>query len=187
MQGQRVGYRRVSSIGQNLERQLDGIPLDRIFEDKVSGKDTNRPALQELLLYVRQFDTVICHSMDRLARSLPDLMHLVKTLTDRKVRVEFLKENLTFTGDDSPMSNLLLAVLGAISQFERSLIRDRQRDGIALAKKKGVYKGRKKSLSSEQVQALKEKVARGEKKAVVAREFKISRETLYKYLKTEVA
>lgn len=98
----RVGYTRVSTTDPNLDRQLDGIPVDRVFADKISGKNTHRPALEELLEYVRAGDIVVVHSMDRLARNLDDLRQLVRTLTGRGVRVEFVKESLTFTGDDSP-------------------------------------------------------------------------------------
>jgi len=181
LQGQRVGYIRVSSFDQNPERQLEGVALDRVFTDKASGKDTQRPELESLLGFVRQGDILVVHSMDRLARNLDDLRRLVNELTERGVRIEFVKEGLTFTGEDSPMAKLLLSVMGAFGEFERALIRERQREGIELAKKKGKYKGRKRSLSSEQVAELKNRVAVGEKKAGLAREFGISRETLYQY------
>ena len=117
---------------------------------------------------------------------MDDLRRLVNELTERGVRIEFVKEGLTFTGEDSPMAKLLLSVMGAFGEFERALIRERQREGIELARKKGKYKGRKRSLSPEQVAALKERVAAGEKKAGLAREFGISRETLYQYLRADV-
>jgi len=186
LQGQRVGYIRVSSFDQNPERQLEGVALDRVFTDKASGKDTQRPELESLLGFVRQGDILVVHSMDRLARNLDDLRRLVNELTERGVRIEFVKEGLTFTGEDSPMAKLLLSVMGAFGEFERALIRERQREGIELARKKGKYKGRKRSLSPEQVAALKERVAAGEKKAGLAREFGISRETLYQYLRADV-
>lgn len=119
------------------------------------------------------------HSMDRLARNLDDLRKIVLSLTERGVVVEFVKEHLTFTGEESAMSNLLLNVMGAFAEFERTLIKERQREGIALAKKAGVYKGRKPSLNTEKVAELRKRVAAGEKKAALAREFSISRETLY--------
>jgi DNA invertase Pin-like site-specific DNA recombinase len=181
--GQRVGYIRVSSFDQNPERQLEHVSVDRVFTDTVSGKDTRRPELENLLAFVREGDTMVVHSMDRLARNLDDLRRLVQKLTKRGVRIEFIKENLTFTGEDSPMANLMLSVMGAFAEFERALIRERQREGIALAKQRGVYRGRKKSLSPEQVSALKQRVAAGERKAGLAREFGISRETLYQYLR----
>ena len=109
--GQLVGYLRVSSLDQKELRQLDGIKLDKRFVDKASGKDLQRPELEQLTGYVREGDTVICHSMDRLARNLDDLRKVVLGFTDRGVHVRFEKENLTFTGEDSPMSHLLLSVM----------------------------------------------------------------------------
>ena len=132
--GQTVGYLRVSALDQKELRQLEGIELDKRFTDKASGKEMHRPQLQQLMEYVREGDTVVCHAMDRLARNLDDLRKIVLGLTERGVHVRFEKENLTFTGEDSPMSHLLLSVMGAFAQFERDLIRERQREGIALAK-----------------------------------------------------
>jgi len=177
----------VSSLDQNLDRQLDGIQLDKTFADNVSGKDTQRPQLDALLEFVRDADTVIVHSMDRLARNLDDLRAIVRGLTTRGVRVEFVKEQLTFTGEDSPMANLLLSVMGAFAEFERALIRERQREGIALAKQRGVYRGRRKALTAEQVDRLTRRAAAGEPKSALAREFNISRETVYQYLRATAA
>lgn len=182
MPGERVGYIRVSTLDQNPGRQLEGVAIDRVYTDHASGKDTERPQLADALSFLREGDTLVVHSMDRLARNLDDLRRLVQGLTRRGVRVEFIKENLTFTGEDSPMATLLLSVMGAFAEFERSLIRERQREGIALAKRRGAYRGRKKVLSSEQAARLRERVAAGEPKAAVARAFGISRETLYRYL-----
>ncbi|EMR0203097.1 recombinase family protein [Pseudomonas putida] len=184
MKGQRIGYVRVSSFDQNPERQLEQVQVDKVFTDKASGKDTQRPELDALLSFVRDGDTVVVHSMDRLARNLDDLRRLVQKLTKRGVRIEFVKESLTFTGEDSPMANLLLSVMGAFAEFERALIRERQREGIALAKQRGAYRGRKKSLSEPQIVELKRRIADGEQKATVARAYGISRETLYQYLRT---
>jgi len=181
--GQRIGYTRVSSLDQNLDRQLDGIQIDKTFADSASGKDAQRPQLEALLGFVRDGDTVIVHSMDRLARNLDDLRAIVRVLTARRVRVEFVKEQLTFTGEDSPMANLLLSVMGAFAEFERALIRERQREGIALAKQRGVYRGRQKSLTAEQIEQLAHRAAAGESKSALAREFHISRETVYQYLR----
>ena len=185
MHGQRIGYVRVSSFDQNPERQLEQVSVDRLFTDKASGKDTQRPELERLLAFVREGDTVVVHSMDRLARNLDDLRRLVQKLTQRGVRIEFVKERLTFTGEDSPMANLMLSVMGAFAEFERALIRERQREGIALAKQRGVYRGRKKALSPEQVAELRQRAAAGEQKAKLAREFGVSRETLYQYLRLD--
>lgn len=184
MHGQRIGYIRVSSFDQNPERQLEQVQVDKVFTDKASGKDTLRPELDALLSFVRDGDTVVVHSMDRLARNLDDLRRLVQKLTKRGVRIEFVKESLTFTGEDSPMANLMLSVMGAFAEFERALIRERQREGIALAKQRGAYRGRKKSLSEPQIVELKRRIADGEQKTAVAREYGVSRETLYQYLRT---
>jgi DNA invertase Pin-like site-specific DNA recombinase len=107
MTGQQIGYKRVSTVDQNTNRQLEGISIDKVFEDKSSGKNTARPQLQAALKFCREGDTLVVHSMDRLARNLTDLRLLVKDLTDRGVAVQFIKESLTFTGEDSPMANLL--------------------------------------------------------------------------------
>lgn len=144
MHGQRIGYIRVSTLDQNPDRQLEGVQVSKVFIDKASGKDTQRPQLEALLSYVREGDTLVVHSMDRLARNLDDLRRMVQQLTGRGVRIEFVKESLAFTGEDSPMANLLLSVMGAFAEFERALIRERQREGISLAKQRGVYRGRKK-------------------------------------------
>jgi len=183
MAGTRVGYIRVRSIAQNTERQLDGIVVGRVYEDKVSGKDVQRPQLLALLDFVRDGDTVVVHSMDRLARNLDDLRRLVRDLTQRGVRVEFVKEQLTFTGEDSPMATLLLSMMGAFAEFERALIKERQREGIALAKERGAYRGRKKALTDDQVMELRHRVGAGESKVALARSFGVSRETVYQYLR----
>ncbi len=182
MNGQRIGYVRVSSLDQNPERQLEQVRVDLTFTDKASGKDVVRPQLDALLRFAREGDIVVVHSMDRLARNLDDLRRLVQQLTGRGIRVEFVKEGLTFTGEDAPMATLLLSVMGAFAEFERALIRERQREGIALAKRRGAYRGRKKALNGEQRVELRARVAAGERKAAVARAYGISRETLYQYL-----
>ena len=185
MLGHRIGYIRVSTFDQNPDRQLETVPVDKVFIDKASGKDVQRPQLDALLSFVREGDTVVVHSMDRLARNLDDLRRLVQNLTKRGVRIEFVKESLTFTGEDSPMANLMLSVMGAFAEFERALIRERQREGIALAKQRGAYRGRKKALSPENVTKLRQRVAAGEQKVGLAREFGISRETLYQYMRMD--
>jgi DNA invertase Pin-like site-specific DNA recombinase len=179
--GLRIGYVRVSSLDQNTQRQLEGVELDKTFTDKCSGKDTKRPQLQAALVHLREGDVLVIHSMDRLARNLDDLRRIVTELTAKGVRIQFMKEGMLFTGEDSAMSKLLLSVMGAFAEFERALLRERQREGIAIAKKAGVYKGRKPSLTPERVTELRARVAAGEKRAGLAREFGISRETLYQY------
>ncbi|SEL28936.1 recombinase family protein [Nitrosovibrio tenuis] len=185
MTSQRIGYIRVSSLDQNIERQLDAVHLDKVFTDKASGKDTNRPQLQAALNHIRAGDTLVVHSMDRLARNVEDMLRLVREMKDRGVSVEFIKENMSFTaGSDDPRSTLMFTMLSAFAQFERSLIKERQREGIALAKAKGnVYKGRKPALSLEKAAVLRHRVAEGAQKSALAKEFGISRETLYQYIR----
>jgi DNA invertase Pin-like site-specific DNA recombinase len=183
MDGQRIGYVRVSSFDQNPDRQLEAVSVTRTYTDKASGKDTQRPELDRLLAYVRDGDTVVVRSMDRLARNLDDLRRIVQDLTRRSVRVEFVKEGLTFTGEDSPIAHLMLSVMGAFAEFERALLRERQCEGIAVAKQRGAYRGRKRSLNAEQIGEVQRRVAAGEQKARVARDMGISRETVYQYLR----
>jgi len=174
----------VSSLDQRVDRQLDGITVQRTFTDTISGKDTDRPQLEAMLGFVRSSDTVIADSMDRLARNLEDLRRIVRELTTKGGRVQFLTEKLTFTGDDTAMATLLLPVMGAFAQFERALIRERQHEGIEPAKKRGAYRGRKRSLSQEQITELRQQAHADAAKTTLAREFAISRETVYQYLRT---
>lgn len=180
--GKRIGYIRVSSVDQNTVRQLDGILLDKTFTDKASGKDTNRPQLQAALDYLRDGDVLCCHSMDRLARNITDLLHTVESLNKRGVVVEFVKECLSFTGDDSAMSKLMLTIMGGVAEFERAMIRERQLEGIAKAKQAGKYRGRQSTMTSAQVQAIRDRVTAGCNKAALAREFKVTRQTIYNIL-----
>lgn len=182
MSGKKIGYIRVSSFDQNPDRQLEGIELHKKFIDHASGKDTDRPALKELLNYVREDDIVIVHSMDRLARNLDDLRMIVQKLNTINIQVHFIKESLQFTGEDSPMSKLLLSVMGAFAEFERSLIKERQKEGIAIAKQKGKYKGRTKSISSETLKQIEQEIINGKPKSRIAKEYNIARSTLYNYL-----
>jgi DNA invertase Pin-like site-specific DNA recombinase len=184
--GKRIGYVRVSSVDQNEARQVEAMAdlhIDKTFMDKLSGKDTQRPQLQAALDYLRDGDVLVVHSMDRLARNMRDLQNLVADLNARNIAVEFVKEHLTFTGEDSPMSKLMLSILGGVAEFERSLIRERQREGIALAKQNGAYRGRKKALNDEQVTEIRNRAAAREPKTDLAKEFNISRETLYQALR----
>lgn len=183
MNGATIGYIRVSTLGQHAERQLDGLVLDRVFEDRASGRDTKRPQLSACLDYVRDGDTLVVHSSDRLARNLEDLQRLVRELTAKGVSVRFVKEGLTFAAEEAnPMQTLMFQMLGAFAQFERSLIRERQREGIALAKKEGRRLGRSRALDAERAGALRERAGKGESKQALAVEFGISRQTLYRYL-----
>ena len=179
--GKNVGYVRVSTEGQNPDRQLAGVDLDKVFTDRCSGGSAKRPALKELLDWIRENDVVHVHSMDRLARNVSDLRELVTAINAKEASVRFHKESLEFSGEDSPVSELLLNLLGAVAQFERSLIRERQREGIQTAKKRGVYKGRKKALSTASIQDLRARRARGESVSQLARKFGVSRQTVYSY------
>ena len=182
--GHRVGYVRVSTVDQKTERQLDGIELDRVFTDKASGKDVKRPQLQAALEYLRDGDTLFVHSLDRLARNAEDLLRIVRELTERKVAVEFVKNKMTFSGNTAdPMARLMLTMLAGFATFERDLIRERQREGITLAKARGAYKGRRKALKPEEAVQLREMANAGMPRAELARTYGISRETVYSYLK----
>lgn len=184
MKAQRIGYIRVSTLDQNAERQLEGVEVDIMFPDKASGKDTKRPQLQAALKHARLGDTLVAHSMDRLARNCEDMLRIVRELNDKGVSVQFVKENMIFAaGNEDPRSTLMFTMLSAFSQFERALIKERQREGIAIAKSKGVYKGGAPKLNQEQAMALREKVAAGANKSKLAKEMGISRETLYQYIR----
>ena len=183
MTGQRVGYVRVSSIDQNPDRQLEGVMVDKKFVECASGKDTNRPQFAEMMRYIREGDTLIVHSMDRLARNLDDLRRTIQSLIKRSISVEFVHENLKFTGEASPIAVLMLSIMGSFAEFERGIIRERQREGIELAKKRGAYKGRRRSLTNDEMLKVKEKIEFGVSKARVAREFGVSTVTIYQYLR----
>lgn len=186
MRGQKIGYIRVSTYEQNTERQLAGLELDKTFTDKASGVSKTRPALKELLSYVREGDTVYVHSMDRLARDLDHLRSIVDMLTKKDVHIQFVTENLLFTGDGSHIAKLMLSMMGAYAEFERALLLERQREGIEQAKKRGAYHNRKtkpKALTPEQVEEIKQKVKQGIPKTVLAKEYKVHRDTIYTYLK----
>lgn len=157
--------------------------MHRTFEDVVSGKDTRRPALREALAYVRQGDTLHIHSIDRLARNLQDLLVLLKALTGRGVVVNFHKEGLIFTGAADPFQALQLQIIGAVAEFERALIKERQREGIAMAKKMGKRLGRAPALGEDQARQILAKRQRGAKVAVLAREYQVSRGTIYAALR----
>ena len=173
-----VGYRRVSTTDQRLDRQDLG-DCDKVFEDRASGKDRDRPGLAACLAYVREGDTLRCWSADRLARSLTDLLALVDDLTGRGVRVEFVKEGMAFdTADADPYARCLMQVMGAFAELERNLIRARQAEGIALAKQRGVYTGRRPALTPAEVAAARERRADGVTLARLVRDFGVSKSTM---------
>jgi len=184
--GRVLGYKRVSSLDQNTDRQLDGIHTDLMFEEKVSGKNMgDRPKLQELLRTAYKGDTVVIHSMDRLARNLMDLKTIVNTLVGSGARVWFTTEKLTFCGDDDKYSALMLNLMGSFAEFERAMIKARQMEGIAKKKAAGGYagKGRKRSISDAQIAEIKQRSEAGEMKTKIASDLGISRESIYKILK----
>lgn len=182
----RIGYARVSTEDQHLDRQLaelEKLGLKKIFTDQCSGKDTDREGFQLMMDYVRDGDELYVLSMDRLARSTVDLLTVTQTLKEKGVGVHFLKENVHIVpyGEASAISDLMLTMLGAVAQFERSLIRERQAQGIALAKKRGVYKGRK-PISDTVIEKAREMIASGIPKSKVAKKLGVSRNTLYNRL-----
>jgi DNA invertase Pin-like site-specific DNA recombinase len=177
------GYIRVSTYDQNMDRQLDGVHLDKIYKDAVSGKDTNRPELQKCISCLDAGDTLHVHSIDRLTRNLRDLLHLLEEMVMRGVTVKFHKEKLTFSSDASPFQTLHLQIIGAVAEFERAFTRERQREGIAIAKAKGKYKGRKSALSDTQVEEIALRLRNNECISHVAREYGISRQTVYRHLR----
>ena len=184
----KVGYIRVSTIHQNTERQLDGIKLGKTFIDHASGKSTKRPKLTECLSFLREGDTLVVHSMDRLARNLIDLRNIVEMLTEKGVAVQFVKENLTFDGkSNNYISTLTLSIMGAFAEFERNVIRERQREGIELAKQRHAFTGRPKQLTDTQVEQIKQQVQTGASKDDIAKRFGISRATLYRYINKKPA
>lgn len=183
MNGQNIGYVRVSSVDQNEQRQLIDVKLDITFIDKVSGKDTNRPKLIELMNYARAGDIIHVHSIDRLARNLMDLKNIIDTLVEKEVNVKFYKENLYFSkSSNNPMDNLLLSILGAFAEFERSIIKERQKEGIRLAKEKDTYRGRMPLLTKTEVIQAKKDQERKIPITVISKKLGVSRMTMYRYL-----
>lgn len=189
MNGQRVAYKRVSSADQVHDRQLDGITFDREFSEKISGATAERPQLQECLAYLRHGDELHVHSIDRAARNLADLLRIIKELIHKGVSVHFHKESLTFTGETNPFQTLQLQIIGAVAEFERAIIHERQREGIAVAKRKGKHLGRRPSLNDAQELAVVEEVARAAQNGQsvnlsdLARRYGVSRPTVRKTIK----
>jgi DNA invertase Pin-like site-specific DNA recombinase len=184
---QRVAYVRVSTVDQNVGRQLEGLIADKIFTDHKSGKNTDRPALQEALAYVREGDILVCFSMDRLARNVQDLLRIVSDLNRRSVAVEFTKEHLSFDGTATPMAQLMLTVMGAVAQFEREMLLERQKEGVALAKKAGKYLGRAPAIRANngKLAELQNLVSQNTPIAEMARAVGVSRQTIYSWLATQ--
>jgi DNA invertase Pin-like site-specific DNA recombinase len=177
-----VGYIRVSTVDQNTARQLDGVELDKVFTEHKSGKNKDREQLNAMLDYVREGDTIHIHSIDRLARNLADLKELVSYMTNKGVSVKFHKEGMTFNGDKTDsMSNLLFNILGSFAEFERELMLERQREGIAKAKEDGKYKGRIKKIDDTDI--IKAMSKEGASFRKVAKELGVSLSTVQRAMK----
>ncbi|QOJ13991.1 MAG: recombinase family protein [Planctomycetia bacterium] len=185
--GQRLGYVYVGVGDRDAHRQLEGEELDRIFMDIATDRNNRRPQRNALFAHAHAGDTIVAQRMAGLARNADELRRIVLRETARGVHVQFVKERLVFTSEGSPMTDLLLTMLGAVADFERTLLKERHREGVALARQRGIYGGRRRKLSSERVQELRARAASGERKARLAREFGISRETLYQYLRESEA
>ena len=192
MAGKKIAYIRVSSEGQNTSRQdqqIEELCVDKVFTEKVSGKNIqDRPQFQMMLDYAREDDIIYCADLSRWGRSLIDIKTTITDLTKRGVTVTFLKENLTFSGNDDPMSNLLLGILSSLSEWERAVIKSRQMEGVKIAQEKGIYKercGRKPKLSEEQINEVRMRVADGEKRSDVAVAFGVCRQTVYNLVASE--
>lgn len=182
-----VGYIRVSTLDQNADRQhiaLNAAHVEKIDEDHISGANTDRAQFQAMMQFLREGDELVVLSLDRLARNLRDLLDTVETLGKRGVSVRFLKENLLFDARSNadPTSKLMLSMVGAFAEFERSMIRSRQAEGIALAKARGAYKGRPRSVTDEQISKLKAALAQEVPLTKATRKVGISRTTAYRYL-----
>lgn len=175
----KIGYRRVSSEGQNLDRQ--DLVCDKLFEEKVSGAKRDREALAQMIEFAREGDEVIVWSIDRLARDLRDLQDIIQRLNDKGVSVSFLKEKLVFSGEaDDAFARLQLQMMGAFAEFERNIIRQRQAEGIARAKARGVYKGRKKTIDENRIRTMK---ADGHSVTEISEVLGVSRMTVYRAVK----
>jgi len=180
--GQKLAYIRVSSIDQNTDRQLAGMEFDEIFTDKCSGSSTKRTSLSQLKSHCRKGDAIYCHSIDRLARNLSDLLVLVNYFVDKSVDIHFVKESLVFNGEDNHFQNLQLQMIGACAEFERSMIRARQREGIAARKAKGLPVGRKSVVSKKMQQEILQASSKGITKTEIAKQFGIGRATVYRVI-----
>lgn len=183
MTHQVIGYIRVSSQGQNTARQLQGIKLDIEFVDKVTGSNMDREKLKECIAYARNGDTLVIDSIDRLARNLRDLQEIITQLTNKGVTVKFVKENLEFTGNDDAMSTLMLQMMGAFAEFERTMIKSRQREGIEAAKKAGKHLGRPNIINDKFRLEVSSKIKSLQSIRSIAKDLGVSRGTIYKVIK----
>ena len=186
--GWNIAYKRVSTIDQTTARQLaeTGIVFDRVFEDKSSGKNSDRPELKKMLETIRAGDSIYVHSIDRLARNVKDLKEIVEEIKSKGASIRFVKENLFFSPDGAqdPMSNLMFHMLGAFAEFERQLILERQKEGIAKAKERGVYAGRK-AVNRPLFEQTRKLIEGGMKTADAIKQTGIKPSTYFLYLKSE--
>ena len=182
----KIGYIRVSTVEQNEGRQIESLKtlgVERVFMDKLSGKDINRPELQKMIDYSRTNDIVYVESFSRLARNTKDLLTLVETLQDKGVNVISLKENFDTA---TPTGKLMLTMMGAINTFERDIMLQRQKEGIALAKKNGKYKGRAKvQRPANWIELVSLYQNRHKTATALAKECEVSRPVIYKWLKED--
>ena len=186
MAGKKLAYIRVSSESQNTSRQdqqIEELAVDKVFSEKVSGRNIkDRPQFQIMLEYAREEDHIYCADLSRWGRSLMDIKTSITFLTSKGVTVSFLKENLTFSGSDDPMSNLLLGILSSLSEWERAVIKSRQMEGVKIAQERGVYRdrcGRKPKLSEEKILEVRQRVEAGENRTEIAKSLGVSRQTVY--------
>lgn len=184
VKGMKVAYVRVSTVEQNEARQIEALKkfnIEKWFTEKVSGKDTNRPELQNLLDFVREGDTVYIHDFSRLARSTKDLLEIVEELNAKGVHLVSNKENID---SGTPTGKLMLTMIGAIAEFERTNLLERQREGIAIAKENGAYKGRKaKDIDDNFIVGYNKYMKREITKKDFASMLNVSRPTLDKLIK----
>lgn len=177
-----IGYRRVGSQPPFENEQLTGIKPDRVIVDEADGKTHYRPALDELLEYARTDDVVVVQSMDRIATNIEQMHQIVESLVERGATVRFLREDLTFTYGQTENQAIIMKAMQAFAEFERALRKERQAEGIALAKRRGVYTGRTSSLTKSQATEIRRRAADGESKTSLAREFGVNRSTIYERL-----
>lgn len=178
-----IGYKRVSTADQRTDRQLEGIRCDTLFEEKVSAKDANRPQLKAMIHFAQAGDTVVVHSIDRLARSLSDLLEIIETLRAKGVTLVFVSENMKFGGEENPIQNMVMQIAGAFAEFERKIISNRIREGLAAAKAKGTKIGREHKLSDEDFATLLKRRESGESVTSLAKSYGVGRSALYRRIK----
>lgn len=183
----KIAYVRVSTVEQNEARQIEALKkydIEKWFTEKVSAKDTNRPMLQQMIDFAREGDTIYIHDFSRLARSTKDLLDIVELLQKKNIHLVSNKENID---SSTPTGKLMLTMIAAINEFERANLLERQREGIAIAKRNGVYKGRKAVVSDKFEDYYQEYISRMINKVEFAKKLKISRPTLDKLIKEREA